>query len=190
MRKLRKGFTLVEVIIVLAISAIVLGLVYSILSGTTRSSVTSEVKSTLQGEAGTIQNELVNIGTQCKIIEEIVDSNGVDRTNLEYSNLGSESKLSIREVKMQFHDGSVYKLYLDNNILKLTNSTSASTKILAKHVKEIYIRPLDLNTTTSTVPTLDTTNGLQFMIKLKMKKGFSDIESDVDVIVKFRNKGI
>lgn len=76
MKKKRQGFTLIEIIIVLAISGIVLGIVGSIFITGNKVFSDSDVKSSLQIEAQSIQEKLSNIGMEGVGIYSITDNQG------------------------------------------------------------------------------------------------------------------
>lgn len=76
MKKKKQGFTLIEIIIVLAISGIVLGIVSSIFITGNKVFSDSDVKSSLQIEAQFIQEKLSDIGMEGVGIYSITDNQG------------------------------------------------------------------------------------------------------------------
>lgn len=191
----KRGMSLVEILIVLAISTMILGIIYSMLSGSTKSKVSADVKSTLQEEGGTIQEQLVKIGTQCKEVTLIEDTSGAERSTMTYADFSllPNTVLEIKKIVMTYANDTSYTLKLENGVLTLENptinATALSPTVLAENVESVKIRPLDLNTQSNTSSTLSTANGIQFLIKLRISKGYSrDVTSDINVIVNFRNQ--
>lgn len=76
MKKKKQGFTLIEIMIVLAISGIVLGIISSIFITSNKVFSDSDVKSSLQIEAQFIQEKLSNIGMEGVGIYSITDNQG------------------------------------------------------------------------------------------------------------------
>ena len=67
---------IVILIIALAIAVMIMAAMYSFFAQSTKTSVSAEVKSELQGEAEKIQTELVRIGTQSKMLHSLSTSAG------------------------------------------------------------------------------------------------------------------
>ena len=80
LKQKKKAFTLVEIVIVLAITVIVLAIMYEFLTESKKAAVSNEVNSILQDEADSIQTELVKLGTQSMGITVIDASNAPDLT--------------------------------------------------------------------------------------------------------------
>lgn len=210
--KKKKGMSLVEIVIVLAISTVVLGIMYSLLTGTTKSRVSQEVTSTLQKEAADIQNELVKIGAHCDIIEYItkINDDGTLDTRMPPSfnyttDLGTGNSIKISSIRLNFrgetNDNYKYVIELRSHVtdtlfdLVIVQEDNTNTvigeKVLATHVVGVDIKPLDFNSVPDiTTATFENTTGLQFIIKLNMKKGYSNVVTDFKVLVKFRNKDV
>lgn len=191
MKDKTRGFTLIEVILTLAITVIILGVIYTFSFTSQKMLSSTQINAELQDEGRDIENNLVDVGMQGKGISAIVGSDEVTIYNLatyKYSALPEDNKLPISKISMIYHDGSSYTFTLSGTELTLIKG-DASTKILSKNVKKIEIRPLDINTVA------DTTNayfvnapGIEISITLYKKQGFSEITYPVSTIVKFRNK--
>ena len=196
LKQKKKAFTLVEIVIVLAITVIVLAIMYEFLTESKKAAVSNEVNSILQDEADSIQTELVKLGTQSKGITVIDASNAPDLTYSSLTTDGTDNNVRVVTDGMHFkyYDGSEWQLLLNDSdgdgigTLSL-NYPNGTNKEIAKHVAKIKIRPIDLNTVpdSSTARFSDST-GVQFIIELKMKKGYTNITCPVTVNVKFRNK--
>ncbi|MDY4078172.1 MAG: prepilin-type N-terminal cleavage/methylation domain-containing protein [Clostridium sp.] len=196
LKQKKKAFTLVEMIIVLAITVIVSAIMYEFLTESKKAAVSNEVNSTIQDEVEDIQTELVKLGTQSKCIT-VIDANFA--TDLTYSSLitdGTDNNVKVVASGMHFkyYDESEWQLLLNDSdgdgIGTLSiNYPNGTNKEIAKHVAKIKIRPIDLNTVpdSSTARFSDST-GVQFIIELKMKKGYTNITCPVIINVKFRNK--
>jgi len=199
LKRNKKAFTLVEVVIVLAITVIVLAIMYEFLTESKKAMVSNEVNSTLQGEADNIQSDLVKFGTQSKKILSIngatVDSGWLYSTKLDGD---KQYNGDINNIQLEFYrvDGSpnVCEIRYDSTSKTLTlveptpETGTARTKVLSTHVDKFKIKPLDA--VSNAGGNLSTTTGIQFVIELKMKKGYSDVKCPVNVNVKFRNKDV
>ena len=184
LKQKKKAFTLVEIVIVLAITVIVLAIMYEFLTESKKAAVSNEVNSILQDEADSIQTELVKLGTQSKGITVIDASNAPDLTYSSLTTDGTDNNVRVVTDGMHFkyYDGSEWQLLLND-------SDGDGIGTLSINYPNIKIRPIDLNTVpdSSTARFSDST-GVQFIIELKMKKGYTNITCPVTVNVKFRNK--
>ena len=189
----KKGFTLIEIMVVLAISVLIIGVVYTFYNTNNRALSTAEVKSTLQTEGNAIQKELLTIGTQAKGIVAIDGNIGA-----QYSDAGD-----VESFTLQVYDDENDHTKTTNYIFKLTGSANKSgakelkiykdgaavKDVTAKseNVKSIEVKPLDL-TSASGNPDIKTASGVQVTFNLYIQKGFNKTEYPVTTIVKFRNK--
>lgn len=195
MKDKTRGFTLIEVIITLAITVIVLGVIYTFSFTSQKMLSSTQINAVLQDDGRDIENSLVDIGMQSKGIKtvngtETVDASGVGTTKY-YGNLLTGKKLQITgEISMIGHDDLRYSFELDGNQLSLIKyGSTTSTKILSKNVDKMEIRPLDINTVTDRANSyFANAPGLEISITLKKKEGLSEITYPVSTIVKFRNK--
>ena len=192
-----RGFTVLELIITLAITTMVLGVIYTFFFTSNKTLSATEIRSTLQSEAIAIENTLLNLGTQC---------NGI----LEINNKESD-KVSYGELQVVSEEKENYKMQLNNLELNYENEIKSITEIsngiittkaldkdgdiikdivtLSKNVKSIKVRPIDIRMVSDIGNYyFDKCPGLQFDIVLAMKKGYSDVEYPLSVLVKFRNK--
>lgn len=196
LKQKKKAFTLVEVIIVLAITVIVFAIMYEFLTTGKKAMVSNEVNSTLQDEAEDIQTELVKLGTQSKGIT-IIDADNA--SSVTYSSLttdGHDNNVKVvNGIHFKYYDGSEWQLLFNDvdgdgiGTLSINYPSGGIHKEIAKHVTKIKIRPIDLNKVADTsTANFSSSIGLQFIIELKMKKGYTDITCPVVVNVKFRNK--
>lgn len=91
MKKKKSGFTLVEMIIVVALITIVLGIVSSMFITGNKVFSDSDVKSTLQIEAQTIQENISKIGMESINIKSIGRKNVEDESIVESISISDES---------------------------------------------------------------------------------------------------
>lgn len=189
----KRGFTLIEIMVVLAISVIIAGTIYTFYNTNNRALSAVEVKSTLQTEGNAIQKELITIGTQAKGI--VIDGN----PNLSHDDLKNGSynvekfELSIipDESQPTVEETYVFKLIGDGSKkggtkeLKIFKGPDEST-VTAKsvNVKSIEVRPLD-----SKIGKVSDCSGVEVTFNLYIEKGFNKTSYPVSTIVKFRNKG-
>lgn len=195
LKKKKKGISLVEILIVLACFSIIMAIAYEFLTQSTRTLTASEVRDTLQDEAADIQTILVNNLTQCKNIDNI---NGIASSTADskYNNLFSTgNEIDITNLSIEDTDGATYTFELNGKQLKYKKVSSTgvvvSEKIISEHIGSLKVTPLDINLVTDkSIADIGETTGIRFNIILNMKKGFSNINLPLEVIVKFRNKDI
>lgn len=190
----KKGFTLIEIMVVLAISVLIIGVVYTFYNTNNRALSTAEVKSTLQTEGNAIQKELLTIGTQAKgivaidgnVAAQYSDAGEVDSFTLQVYN--DENDLTNTTNYIFELTGSANKAGAKQlKIYKKGNSAGATVK--SENVKSIEVKPLDL-TSVSTSTNISEASGIQVTFNLYIQKGFNKTEYPVTTIVKFRNKGL
>lgn len=200
-----KGFTLVEIIIALAIAVMIMAAMYSFFAQSTKTSVSAEVKSELQGEAEKIQTELVRIGTQSKMLHSLSTSTGhyaaidfsydllTESATVNGNNVGKA--ISVNDIVLEHPNGYGYSFYLNGSELIFSDPTTtpATDTVLSKNVKSFKIRPIDINKIEDSELSstkLGNANGIQVIIELQKKKGYTNITCPVEVIIKFRNKDV
>lgn len=202
----RKGFTLLELIIVMAITVVILGVIYTFGAVSQRTLGNAEVKSTLQNEGDIIRKELLSIGTQGKDITFIDNSpsirvayDTVDATRTDaYKNSLGITKLTFRvypvATTLSLMNTYTFEIRTDptdnKKKLYLKNDTSGYEKVLSENVTQMRITPLDYQTVPSnkSLTHFDTASGLQITVEMHIKKGYSDVTYPVTTIVNFRNK--
>lgn len=192
MKKKKKGFTLLELIITLSITVIVLGTIFTFFLNTNKTIITSEVNSDLQIEIENIQKEISKYGSESSGIETLVSSNGItfnpSDTRQQYSSYGVDSvgKINIKEIAFKVED-DIYKFTYNSStkVLELVRHLEPATQ-LSNKVTEFKVRPLDYRS--NPAGNFNTTNGLEISFVLNRKKGYSDVTTPASVIVKFRNK--
>ncbi|MCD2501929.1 prepilin-type N-terminal cleavage/methylation domain-containing protein [Clostridium sp. NSJ-145] len=204
MKKKSTGFTVIELVITLAITTMIIGVAYTFFFTNNKTLNTTEINSELQYEAENIEKLLLNLGTQAKNIE-IVDNIAANDPLNKYSLLPINSveeknyKKSINNIVLNYEDTSRFELTLESNgTLKASFNDESGTSdiaetILSTNVIDIKIRPLDVRMIVnegiikmeSTL--LSDSPGLEFNITLAKKKGYSDVKYESTVLVKFRN---
>lgn len=193
----KRGFTLIEIMVVLAISVIIAGTIYTFYNTNNRALSAVEVKSTLQTEGNAIQKELITIGTQAKGI--VIDGNpNLKNDDLEKGSYNVEKfELSIipDESQPTVEETYVFKLIGDGSkkggtkelkIFKGPDEPTVESTVTAKsvNVKSIEVRPLDSKTNL-----VSDCSGVEVIVNLYIEKGFNKTSYPVSTIVKFRNKG-
>lgn len=184
MKKKRPGFTLLEVIIALALTVIILGIAGSMFITGNKVFSDSDIKSTLQMEGQAIQEKISDIGMQATTAQAVTvdNSSGANEINdITINSYDKDGTLRNFEIEKKdsdpgsvYKDGSkVYELWVDG-------------KLMSSNVKSVM---LDNNTiTAANANTLKNINSIEFNIILRKEKGYSNIEQPVDFRVTFRNK--
>lgn len=192
----KKGFTLIELIITLAITVIVLGVIYTFARTSSMTLTKTNINSILQEEAEIIQRYLVNYGTQAEDLVEI--NNKVIDNSKEFNYktmLSSDRKLSLEEMKLKV-DNHYYIFSYKNNdlVIKKLDKDNKEVednefpKILSKNIERIELRPIDYKMNEE--GNFKYTKGLEISMILKMKKGNVEEALPLSIIIKFRNKQV
>lgn len=199
----KSGFTLIEMIIVLALTTLILGILYSIFYTGNKVFSDADVRFNLQMEAKNIQEELTTIGmqgigvTDITIDGDIEDEDG-RYVNKKFSDLASTS---IGQIKLEAYgkdseyskDASghenisnlqPYNIIFDNGSLKVDWTDSSNhSKTLSTHVKSFTVVPADPG------DRFANTSSIEFNIVLSSQKVFSRVpDYPIKVKVTFRNK--
>lgn len=197
MKSKKRAFTLLELIITLALTSLILGVIYTFFITNNKSLSRIEINSELQTEASSIQTEILTYLTQSEGISEINNMKIDDNNKVSYDeNLDSDSgKLDIENLKVKI-ENEYYEFKFDESTSMLSlkaidkngNVINKNNlpKILSKNVKEFQIRPLDFRSNPD--GNFKDTYGVEVLLTLKKKKGYSDVETPFSLIVKFRNK--
>ncbi|MBB6715288.1 PilW family protein [Clostridium gasigenes] len=195
MAKKSTGFTIIELIITLALTILTLGVIYTFFFSSNKTISTTELSLELQSEAEVIQKELIEFSTQAT---EIVLINTSKSESINYKALNTEGKLDITSLQIKSYDDAsssdvLYNLKLVNKELKIQDKNGNNIKILSKNVKAFKIRPLDINMVGSSVVDKEKANfkdspGVEFTVDLETVKGYSKVKYTARAIAKFRNK--
>lgn len=193
MKKKKKGFTLLELIITLSITVVVLGTIFTFFLNTNKTIITSEVNSDLQIEIENIQKELSKYGSEASGIESFVSKNdtafdpSVTTQNYSSYDIDSLGKIDTKEIAFKVED-DIYKFTYDSStrVLKLVTKKPESSTQLSNKVTEFKVRPLDYRSNPD--GNFNNANGIEISFVLNRKKGYSDVTTPASLIVKFRNK--
>lgn len=190
----KKGFTLIELIITLAITVIVLGVIYTFARTSNMTLTKTKINSNLQEEAEIIQRYLINYGTQA---EDLVEINNKVINNSEEFNyktmLSPDGKLSLEEMKLKVENNCYVFIYKDRELilkkLDLKNNEIKDNELsesLSKNIEKIELRPIDFRINEN--GNFKYTPGIEVSMILKMKKGNVEESVPLSIIIKFRNK--
>ncbi|AQS07068.1 PilW family protein [Clostridium beijerinckii] len=209
MEKKKPGFTLIEMIIALALIVTILGIAGSMLITGNKVFSDSDIRSTLQIEGQVIQEKISDAGMQafsiesCKhgsleikdqkynsnvILSKLVNINGElseDGQWIDVSQISFKSSRNNSE-----YDGSTdtitntetIPISYDKDLKKL----SISSEIISEKVESIRIHPENINDENSNI---DEANSIEFHIVLSKARAFSNVRYPIDFTIKFRNKG-
>lgn len=203
----KSGFTLIEVIIVLALIVIILMLAVNIFTTGNRIFADSDAKTTLQMQAQTIEEEISKAGMEAVGIASINDEfgnqttgSGVQITEIPYGELNltdinggnSENEwfgISEMEINRYNEDGNNVTvstttaaiIIYDKDNKKLS---TVGGKELQGEVESVRIKPIDIENTDGT---FKNTNSVAISITLSQKSGFVEKTYPILITVKFRN---
>jgi type II secretory pathway pseudopilin PulG len=187
MKKRKKAFTLLELIITLSITIIVLGVIYTFFISNTKTLITTEINTDLQEESQKIQSELLKYGSEATKISRINESDLKEDNKMFYKDILNDiGKIDVNEIVFNVQ-GDKYKFQFDeaSKTLYLTKNSEES-KVLSNNVIDFKIRPLDYRMNSE--GSFYEANGLEFSLILNAKKGYADISIPLSTIVKFRNR--
>lgn len=186
MKKKKKAFTLLELIITLSITLIVLGTIYTFFLSNTKTMKTAEINTDLQAESQKIESELLKYGTEAKGIVSINGSEIKDNNMIYTDALDENGKIDVTEVVFNV-EGNKFKYSFNRSTGVLIIKKNSEEEVeLSKNIKEMKIRPLDYRMKPD--GKFCGTNGVEVSFVLNVKKGYSDVAIPSSVIVKFRNK--
>lgn len=193
MKKKKPGFTLMEMIIVISLTALVIGITVPMFITGNKVFSDSDVKSTLQMEARDIEEELTSISMQ-----------GIGITDIEINNLNKSSEDHELYVDMKYsdlEDKTINKLKINgydknseyskdadgkDSISSLqtytitfnNNTLSVGSRVLSTHVTSFKIIPED------TESSFSSTSTIEFHIVLNKR----NVDYPINFKLTFRNK--
>lgn len=173
MKKKKRGFTLLELIIVAALTVIVIGITTSIFITGNRVFSESEIKSTLQIEGQAIQERISAIGMQAI---------GIESVN------GNEDTGEIQNIKINSYDkdGNKKEFIIDKQLKKLSIDGSK----VSINVESIKINPQiikDYNKNPDLLINYSYIN-LEIMLSKNRRYDNTKITYPVNIQTVFRNK--
>ncbi|WP_160675238.1 type II secretion system protein [Clostridium sp. C8-1-8] len=165
----KKGFTLIEVILVLALMSVVLGVIYQFFLSSSRSLNEAEIRSNLQFEGQHIQDSFTKYGSQGNSITTL---NGTTPQAV-------STQVNLNNLTISLYDGTDHVGYTYDNGTKTLTENHGVNKILSNKISSITIKTLeDENYDVASGITVDVTledKGIQYSITSK---------------ILFRNKGV
>lgn len=192
MNSKKKAFTLIELIIVLALITTILSIIYTFFITNTKNLSKIEINSELQTEVQNIQKEFLNYCTQS---EGIIDINNTKSDKITYKILDSEGKMKINHIRFKIEENYFDFIFdEDSKVLRLKAFNESGDevyidglpKILSKNVTEFKIRPVDIRSNQD--GKFNETPGIEILLTLSKKKGYFEVQTPSSLIVKFRNK--
>jgi len=187
MKKKKPGFTLIEMIIVLALTVTILGIASSMFITGNKVFSDSDIKSTLQIEGQAIQEKISDIGMQATGIESLeFDSNNqindITISSYIYDQNGNPT-LDNFEINI-VDSGEVYKNGSKKYKLSIYDEATSNDEVISTNVESVSLD----NATIANSNTPGNINSVEFDILLKKEGGYSSVEQPVDFRVTFRNK--
>jgi type II secretory pathway pseudopilin PulG len=127
-KKKKKGFTLLEMIIVVALTVVIIGIVSSIFITGNRVFTDSDIKSTLQIQGQVIQEKISSIGMQAGGIKSVIGNESTGEIqNIKINSYDKDGNKKVFEINNQppklFIDGeqvsgNVESIKIDSQIIK------------------------------------------------------------------------
>lgn len=188
MRKKRQAFTLIELMIVLAIISTILGSIYLFFLSNTRSLNSSEANVELHDQAQAILDTMGKDFMEARIIEDIISSSNTNEKDKKSSNI---SKIIIKPVS-----GNDIVYEVGNGVLKRRIEGSREKEV-AKYIEIINIETTDKKIfrdadedINEEIDDRNSTKSVKITVKLKMKKGNKDYEYEASSNITFRNADV
>ncbi|MBN1039871.1 prepilin-type N-terminal cleavage/methylation domain-containing protein [Clostridium botulinum] len=168
----KEGFTLTELIIVMALTLVILGMIFQMFNTNNRIMSDVDIKSTLQNEGQVIQEKLSEIGMQANSMDYKEENNDVKSINFVVFN-EDESKSQF-EIKKQ--DIELYIVEYKETIIEgKEEKKKISTKKLSNNLNKINIKSKN-------------DKSAQIEIILSKKKGHRYITYPLNIKFALRNK--
>lgn len=194
--KKNKGFTLIELIIALALTLVVIGVASTFFISTMKTFKRAEMSSNLQGEAEQIQSLLLTVGTQSEGIDQINNLNITSSERRYYTQILDENgKIELEKVRFKLlNDYYILEYEKSTGKLKAKKENSGGQELkeegypkdLSTNISEFTIRPIDFRMNED--GSLYEAKAIEINLILKDMKGKSGVEVPVSLIIKFRNK--
>ena len=186
MKRKKKAFTLLELILTLGITLVVIATIYTFFLSNTKTMKSTEINTDLQAEAQKIQSEFLKYGTEANGVYSI---NGIEvkDDNMIYTGvLDGNGKLDVEEITFNVEENKyIYTFNSSTGELKVQKNTGEIIG-LSNNIQEIKVRPLDFRSNPG--GRFYKTNGIEISLVLNIKKSYTDVTIPSSVIVKFRNK--
>lgn len=190
MRKKTKGFTLIELIIVMGLTLIIMSAAYSFLATSNKTTINEDLKSTLQSEGNIIENKILTIGTQATKATSIkTEAGDIVNYKINAANLQSDGTFELSELTLEDYEKTAYTIKLQDNELIIISSDN-TVQTLSKNVVEFRAQPLNINQYTEADKNskyMNEITGYKLSFKLEAKKGVNEANYDISVQVTFRN---
>ena len=168
MKKKKKAFTLLELILTLGITLVVIATIYTFFLSNTKTMKSTEINTDLQAEAQKIQSEFLKYGTEAKGVYSI---NGIEvkDDNFIYTGvLDGNGKLDVEEITFNVEENK-HKYTFNSSTGELKVQKNAGEIIeLSNNIQEIKVRPLDFRNNSD--GRFYKTNGIEISLVLNIKK--------------------
>lgn len=207
MRKTRRGFTLVEIIVTMAIMALVATVIFTIFFTNNNMLKNTEIKSELQRDGDEIAEKFVKYGSQSVCLNSIGEGLGSEidyetkrqRINEFITNLPEDDGYStIKKISLLVPKNNIdqvttygncdrYDLVFDNNKLWIENNDGVlnNKELLSENIEKIGIKLIGFD---SNCEHLKDVKGISLKVKFKKKKGNNDeITYELTNDINFRN---
>jgi len=188
MKRKKPGFTLMEMMIALAITVIILGIASSMFITGNKVFSNSDVKTTLQIEGQAIQEKISDIGMQATGISQPIDPYIWNKDTKEIDKILINSYYKTTEagasydLKIEKRDsGKTYK----DGVSKIYDLWIGDT-LISSNVQNLQIDSSVI--TANKEKTLKNINSIEFTILLRKENGYSNFEQTVNFRTTFRNK--
>lgn len=184
----KKGFTITELIIVVALTVVVLGIIWTMFNISNKIISDVTIKSDLQREGQAIQEKLSNVGMQAVGIDSVSKDDSKKTITIQINSYyKSETSDNPFYFRYDYKDVANKKLYL--NYSGDSNNKDEDYKLVTDNVNSIEINGKDITTVDEN--TLKNVNSAEFSIKLSENKTYKNEKIDYDINVRtvFRNKG-
>lgn len=173
LKKKKPGFTLMEMIIVVALTVVVLGITSSIFITGNRVFSDSDVRSTLQMEGQAIQENISDIGMQGTEVISVIPNVQV----------GDVQSLIIKSYVEEDDNPRYFRIQRNGRILSISRCTDADCNVIET------TRNISENLESLRIDYNDEAKSIKFDIELSETNGFSDVTYPINFTSTFRNKG-
>ena len=207
MAKRKKGVTLVEVVITLAIIGIVMSVIFAMFNSSQRTLIDTELKSNLQYETQRVQEKIASIGVQSSGITELTPigeatSKGKYKvttkvSNITLKNYSDESidenykeKEKYTENSFVLESDGTLKLVKQEVEVYLEKSENSNTNDKDNKKEQVICKGVEYLEVSYDTDDYKDAQAIEIKVKLKDEKGLSKKDLTTSTIITFRNFGL
>ena len=194
--KRKKGFTLIELIIAMALTLVVMGVASTFFINTIKAFKKAEISSKLQEEAEKIEGLFLTVGLQSEGLDEVNNLNITSSQKRYYRDvLDGNGKIQVENLRLKLLSDYYTLEYKESTgNLKARKENNGGVELvedgypkdLSENISKFTIRPIDFRMNED--GSLYEAKAIEINLTLKDTYNKSEVEVPLSLIIKFRNK--